>query len=60
MKRFQPNVRVIFGGLDRSLNSRVAARFAALFPNSEMHLMSGAGHFVQVDQPQRVAQLMFG
>lgn len=60
MKRFQPNVRVIFGGLDRSLNSRVAARFAALFPNSELHLLSGAGHFVQVDQPQRVAQLMFG
>jgi pimeloyl-ACP methyl ester carboxylesterase len=58
MRRFQPPVRVIFGSADRYLNPRVAARFAALFPNSEMHLLSGAGHYVQVDQPQRVAELM--
>jgi haloalkane dehalogenase len=60
MRRFQPPVRVIFGASDRYLNPRVAARFAALFPNAEMHLLSGAGHYVQVDQPQRVAELMFG
>ena len=60
MRRFEPPVRVIFGASDRYLNSRVAARFAALFPNAEMHLLSGAGHYVQVDQPQRVAELMLG
>jgi haloalkane dehalogenase len=60
MRQFQPPVRVIFGADDRYLNPRVAARFAALFPNAEMHLLSGAGHYVQVDQPQRVAELMFG
>ena len=60
MRRFEPPVRVIFGADDRYLNPRVAARFAALFPNAEMHLLSGAGHYVQVDQPQRVAELMFG
>jgi pimeloyl-ACP methyl ester carboxylesterase len=60
MRRFQPPVRVIFGASDRYLNPRVAARFAALFPNAEMHLLSGAGHYVQVDQPQRVAELMLG
>jgi haloalkane dehalogenase len=60
MRRFQPPVKVIFGAADRYLNPRVAARFAALFPNAEMHLLSGAGHYVQVDQPQRVAELMFG
>jgi pimeloyl-ACP methyl ester carboxylesterase len=58
MRRFQPPVRVIFGASDRYLNPRVAARFAALFPNAEMHLLSGAGHYVQVDQPRRVAELM--
>jgi pimeloyl-ACP methyl ester carboxylesterase len=60
MRRFEPPVRVIFGADDRYLNPRVAARFAALFPNAEMHLLSGAGHYVQVDQPKRVAELMFG
>jgi pimeloyl-ACP methyl ester carboxylesterase len=60
MRHFQPPVRVIFGADDRYLNPRVAARFAALFPNVETHLLSGAGHYVQVDQPQRVAELMFG
>jgi pimeloyl-ACP methyl ester carboxylesterase len=60
MRRFKPPVRVIFGAADRYLNPRVAARFAALFPNVEMHVLSGAGHYVQVDQPQRVAELMLG
>ena len=58
MRRFRPPVVVIFGASDRYLNPRVGARFAALFPNAEMHLLSGAGHYVQVDQPQRVAELM--
>ena len=58
MRRFGPPVRVIFGARDRYLNPRVAGDFAALFPNSELHLVSGAGHYVQVDQPQRVADLI--
>jgi haloalkane dehalogenase len=60
MRRFKQPVKVIFGAADRYLNPRVAARFAALFPNSELHLLSGAGHYVQVDQPERVAELMLG
>jgi haloalkane dehalogenase len=58
LRRFDPPVRVIFGALDRSLNPRVARQFAALFPNSQLHLLDGAGHFVQVDQPQQVAALI--
>jgi pimeloyl-ACP methyl ester carboxylesterase len=58
MRRFAPPVRVVFGARDRSLNPRVARRFAALFPNSELHLIDGAGHFVQVDAPARVAELI--
>jgi haloalkane dehalogenase len=51
---------VIFGSRDRSLNPRVARQFADLFPNSQLHLLDDAGHFVQVDQPQQVAALMLG
>jgi pimeloyl-ACP methyl ester carboxylesterase len=60
LRRFIPPVRVIFGARDRYLNPRVAKRFAALFPNSELHLLDGAGHYVQVDQPHQVADLIVG
>jgi haloalkane dehalogenase len=58
LHRFGPPVRVIFGARDRYLNPRIARQFAALFPHSELHLLDGAGHYVQVDQPQQVADLM--
>jgi pimeloyl-ACP methyl ester carboxylesterase len=58
MRRFAPPVRVIFGAGDRYLNPRVARQFAALSPNSELHLLDGAGHYVQVDQPRQVADLV--
>jgi len=58
LRRFGRPVRIIFGARDRSLNPRVARNFAALFPDSELHLLDGAGHFVQVDQPQLVADLI--
>jgi haloalkane dehalogenase len=57
LRRFTPPVRVIFGADDRYLNPRVAKNFAALFPNSRLHLLNHAGHYVQVDQPQQVAEL---
>jgi pimeloyl-ACP methyl ester carboxylesterase len=60
MRRFGPPVKVIFGARDRYLNPRVARNFAALFPHSELHLIDGAGHYVQVDQPQQVADLIEG
>ncbi len=58
VRRFDPPVRVIFGACDRYLNPRVARQFAALFPNSQLHLLDNAGHYVQVDQPERVADLI--
>jgi haloalkane dehalogenase len=57
LRRFTPPVRVIFGARDRYLNPRVARNFARLFPNSELHLLDRAGHYVQVDQPLQVASL---
>ena len=58
LRRFEPPVRVIFGARDRYLNPRVARRFAAVFPHSELHLLPDAGHFVQVDRPAAVAELI--
>jgi haloalkane dehalogenase len=60
LRRFAPPVQVIFGARDRYLNPRVARNFATLFPNSELHLLDYAGHYVQVDQPERVANLIAG
>ena len=60
LAQFGPPVRVIFGADDRYLNPRVAANFAALFPHGELRLIDGAGHYVQVDQPQQVADLIAG
>ncbi len=60
LRRFGPPVRVIFGARDRYLNPRVARQFAALFPHAELHLLDGAGHYVQVDRPQQVADLIAG
>jgi pimeloyl-ACP methyl ester carboxylesterase len=58
LRRFHRPVQIIFGARDRSLNPRVARNLAALFPRSELHLLDDAGHFVQVDQPQQVADLI--
>ena len=58
LRRFSPPVRVIFGARDRYLNPRVARNFAALLPHSELHLLDSAGHYVQVDQPRQVAELI--
>jgi haloalkane dehalogenase len=60
MRRFSPPVRVIFGARDRYLNPRVARSFASVFPNSDLHLLDNAGHYVQVDEPKRVADLILG
>ncbi len=51
-------VRVIFGNDDPYLNPGVAKDLHALFPQSELHLLENAGHFVQVDKPVAVAALL--
>ncbi|NUT36323.1 MAG: alpha/beta hydrolase [Hamadaea sp.] len=58
LREFTPPVRIVFGAKDRYLSPRVARRFAELFPSSELHLLSDAGHYVQVDEPRRVADLL--
>jgi len=36
----------------------VARRFHELFPTSELFLLEGARHYVQLDEPQQVARLI--
>ncbi|MFC6016027.1 alpha/beta fold hydrolase [Plantactinospora solaniradicis] len=57
LRRFTPPVRIVFGARDRNLNSRVALRFAELFPKADLHLLD-ARHYVQVDEPERAGQLI--
>jgi haloalkane dehalogenase len=58
MKEFRRPVRIIFGDADRSLNSGVARTFHEFFPGSELFLIQGAQHFVQLDEPAQVAKLI--
>jgi pimeloyl-ACP methyl ester carboxylesterase len=48
-------VRVVFGADDPYLNRHVARHVAELFPSAELELIDDARHYVQVDQPERVA-----
>lgn len=58
MRAFDRPVRIIFGDADPYLNESVARKFHGLFPNSELFLLPGAHHYVQVDEPEKVAGLI--
>ncbi len=58
MNAFRRPVRIIFGASDPYLNAGVAQRFHELFPTSELFLVPGAYHYVQIDEPEQVAQLL--
>jgi pimeloyl-ACP methyl ester carboxylesterase len=56
LKKFDRPVRIVFGEADPYLNANVARELAGLFPNAQLHLVPGAKHFVQMDEPRRVAE----
>jgi pimeloyl-ACP methyl ester carboxylesterase len=56
LRKFERPVRILFGDADPYLNKDVARDLARLFPNADLHLAPGARHFVQMDEPERVAQ----
>ncbi len=60
LREFKQPVRIIFGDADPYLNKGVAQRFHELFPLSELFLVPGARHFVQMDEPGQVARLILG
>jgi pimeloyl-ACP methyl ester carboxylesterase len=58
LQRFSRPVRIVFGAADPYLNRQVAERLHELLPTSELFLLPGARHYVQMDEPKRVAQLV--
>jgi haloalkane dehalogenase len=58
LKEFRRPVRIVFGGADPYLNSGVAQKFHELFPGSDLFVLPGARHFVQMDEPEEVACLI--
>src|SRR5215471_16825138 len=58
LQKFRRPVRIIFGASDPYLNEGVARKFHDLFPSSDLFLLPGARHFVQMDEPERVASLI--
>ena len=51
-------VSVIFGERDRYLNPALAAEIAGLFSDASLHVLPGATHYAQHDQPEVVADLL--
>ena len=51
-------VSIIFGESDRYLTPSLAAEIAGLFEEPSFHLVQGASHWPQHDQPEVVAQLL--
>jgi haloalkane dehalogenase len=58
LKEFKRPVRIIFGDADPYLNRGVARSFLKLFPTSDLFLLAGARHYVQMDEPEEVARLI--
>lgn len=48
--------KIIFGADDPYLNTNVGQEFDSMFPVSRLKLIRGAGHYVQLDQAELVAQ----
>ena len=49
LREFRRPVRIIFGAADPYLNQGVARTFHEFLPESELFLIPGARHFVQMD-----------
>jgi pimeloyl-ACP methyl ester carboxylesterase len=58
LREFRRPVRIIFGDADYTLNRGVARTFHEYLPGSELFLIPGARHFVQLDEPEQVARLI--
>ena len=58
LRRLTVPTKIIFGAEDPFLNAEVAREFHEMLPNSELHLVAGGGHYVQLDRPDAVAALI--
>ena len=51
-------MRIIFGTADCYLNAGIAPDSATQFPRSETFIVEDAAHYVQLDRPGNVAELI--
>jgi len=51
-------ISLVYGAHDTYLNPAVARHLATLFRHAEVHLIDGASHWPQADQPESVAQAL--
>ncbi len=58
LRHLEVPVSIIFGKDDRYLDSALAAEIAGLFEDPSFHLIQGASHWPQHDQPEQVADLL--
>jgi pimeloyl-ACP methyl ester carboxylesterase len=58
LRRLEVPVSVIFGESDRYLNPSLAAEIAGHFRDPAFHLVPGASHWPQYDQPREIARLL--
>ena len=58
MRHFPARVKIIFGEDDKALNVGMAEEFQQIFPDSELYVIKNANHFVHLDQPRRVAEII--
>jgi pimeloyl-ACP methyl ester carboxylesterase len=58
MQAYTRPVTVAFGADDPFLDPTVARAFHAAFPGSRLELIGGAGHYVQLDRPRRVVEII--
>ncbi|MEL6430926.1 MAG: alpha/beta hydrolase [Planctomycetota bacterium] len=55
LARLGPRVALVFGDADPYLNLDIARELLELMPGATLEVVEGAGHYVQIDAPDRVA-----
>jgi len=58
LRQLSVPTKIIFGAEDPFLNTKVAREFDNYLPNSQLLLVKGAAHYVQLDKPQTVANFI--
>jgi pimeloyl-ACP methyl ester carboxylesterase len=57
-RRLDRPALVVWGELDRFMSAVQAERQRDSFPSAEVHVIAGSGHYVHIDAPERVAELV--
>jgi haloalkane dehalogenase len=59
LRTIEVPVDIVYGALDPYLTPELAQEFDELLPNSTLTLVEDAGHYVQIDSPEIVAEAIF-